>query len=476
MKRKRRIYIGITILVIVIFIVIFSLDSGSKKVETVKVPVARGVFQINVTTTGELEAKSSEKIYGPRGLRNFRIFQIKIEDIIPDGTVVDSGEYVAELDRSELSNVLKDRELDLEQLETQYIKTELDTTLQLREARDELINMKYTLEERQIAVDQSIYEPPATQRQVKIELDKTQRNYEQSKNNYLVKKQQAKADMQEVSANLNKAQNEYDQMIELLGQFTVRAPKSGMVIYRRSWDGQKQSIGSTISIWDPVVAELPDLTRMISKTYVNEIDISKVKVNQQVLMGVDAFPDKEYSGNVTEVANIGEQMRNSNAKVFEVIIEVKEYDSILRPAMTTSNIIITDIVDSVTYVPLECVQSNDSVTYVYTSRYRQQIVTGKSNENEIIVRAGLEDIDEVYLMPPEGAEDFRWNYLDTAIVNKFKREDDYLKPVIKEEDTNMMDQYKKGDFDKMKMQGHGKMKKGGQKPSGGSGSKQRPKQ
>jgi hypothetical protein len=438
MKRKRRIYLGITVLVIIILIFVFSLESGPVKIETVKVPVSFGSFQINVTTTGELEAKSSEKIYGPRGLRNFRIFQVKIEDIIPDGTVVDSGEYVAELDKSEISNVLKDRELDLEQLETQYVKTELDTTLQLREARDDLINLKYNLEERQIAVDQSIYEPPATQRQVKIELDKAQRNYEQALNNYKVKKQQAKADMQEVTASLTKAQNEYDQIIELLGQFTIKAPKAGMVIYRRSWDGQKQGIGATMSIWDPVVAELPDLKKMISKTYVNEIDISKVKAKQEVEIGVDAFPDKNYTGNVTEVANIGEQLRNSNAKVFEVIIEVNEYDSILRPAMTTNNKIITDIIDSVYFIPIECVQSNDSITYVYTSRTKQQVVTGKSNENEIIIRAGIEDINEVYLIPPEDAEDFRWNHLDTAIVNRFKREDEKLKPVKMEEDTEDM--------------------------------------
>jgi len=466
MKRKRRIYLGIAVLILILIIVVFSWESGPSKIETVKVPVTTGLFQINVTTTGELEAKSSEKIYGPRGLRQFRIHQVKIEDIIPDGTVVDSGEYVAELDRSELSNVLGDRELDLEQLETQYIKTELDTTLQMREARDELINLKYNLEERQIAVDQSIYEPPATQRQVKIELDKAQRNFEQSKNNYQVKKQQAKADMQEVTTSLYKAQNEFDQMIELLGLFTIHAPRSGMVIYRRSWDGQKQGIGSTFSVWDPVVAELPDLTTMISKTYVNEIDISKVKVNQAVEIGVDAFPDKKYTGTVTEVANIGEQLRNSNAKVFEVIIEIHEYDSILRPAMTTNNMIITDIIDTAVFIPIECVHSNDSITYVYATRDKQQVVTGKSNENEIVIRAGLDDIDEIYLIPPEGADNFRWNYLDSAIVNKFIREDKKLAPV-KKEDDDMKKGFKKGDFNKMKMQG------GQGRPKGSGNTKQK---
>jgi HlyD family secretion protein len=42
-----------------------------------------------------------------------------------------------------------------------------------------------------------------------------------------------------------------------------------------------------------------------------------------------------------QVANVGEQMPNTDAKVFEVQIRINEYDPILRPAMTTSNVIVT---------------------------------------------------------------------------------------------------------------------------------------
>ncbi|MEZ4997192.1 MAG: efflux RND transporter periplasmic adaptor subunit [Bacteroidales bacterium] len=59
-----------------------------------------------------------------------------------------------------------------------------------------------------------------------------------------------------------------------------------------------------MSPWDPVVATLPDLSSMISKTYVNEIDVSKVKVGQPVRLTVDAFPEKSYTGEVISVANM----------------------------------------------------------------------------------------------------------------------------------------------------------------------------
>jgi multidrug efflux pump subunit AcrA (membrane-fusion protein) len=421
--KKSKVYLitlAALLLVVIIWIVF---GSGPEKETTVKVPVKFGKFDITVTTTGELEAKSSEKINGPVNLRDFRIWQIKIEDIIPDGTVVDSGDYIATLDRTELVNKMKDQELEIEKLETQYTKTQLDTTLELRTTRDNLVNLKYELEEKQIVVDQSIYEPPATQRQARIDLDRSQRNYDQSVENYELKYRKAVADMQEINTSLKKVKSDYAKMVEVLNEFTIYAPKSGMVIYKRGWDGQKQGVGSQISVWEPVVAELPNLKEMKSKTYVNEIDISKVKINQDVHIGVDAFPDKKFTGKVNEVANIGQQLPNSNAKVFEVSIGVNEFDSILRPAMTTKNEILTASIDSVLFIPLDCVQSNDSMSYVYAGGSRKQVILGPSNENEVIIRAGLQAGEEVYLVPPSDAENSRLIRLNPDIIQKFRHEE-----------------------------------------------------
>ena len=435
---RKQLYIAIGIAILVIIVLWYFVGSESSVDETIKVPVKSGQFKIAVTTTGELEAKNSEEIYGPSNLRNVRIYQVKIEEIVPDGTVVDSGDFVASLDRTELANKLKDQELELEQLETQYTKTQLDTSLELRSLRDELINLEYMLEEKKIELEQSKYEPPATIRQVEIELERAQRNLDQSLKNYNLKYEKARANMQEVTAKLTKAQRRYDEMADVLSQFTVYAPKAGMVIYKRGWDGKKQGVGSQISTWDNVVATLPNLTKMISKTYVNEIDISKVKTGQKVEIGIDAFPEKEFTGEVTEVANIGEQMKNTNAKVFEVLIEVNEFDSVMRPAMTTKNVIITDIIDSSLFVPIECVHTEDTITYVVSGNTRRQVIVGKTNENEIIIRAGLEEDDEVYLLPPEGYSEFRMVKLDQETIRKFTEKPKEIAtqqedPVIKQE-------------------------------------------
>jgi multidrug resistance efflux pump len=421
MKRIHYIIIASVAVVIIAFMIF-----KPGKIEELKqllVKVEKGQFEVLVTVTGELQAKSSVDIMGPSELRNsrsLRIREIKIKDLVAEGTVVDSGDYVGELDRSEVGTSLKDLEDELETSESQYLKTQLDTTMQLRELRDQLVNLGFTLEEKQIVLDQSKFEPPATIRQATIDLEKTQRSFEQARDNYSLKVQQATANMREASINLDKAQRKVNELKDVITKFTIYAPQSGMVIYKKEWSGQKRKVGSGINPWDLTVATLPDLSSMNSQTYVNEIDISKIKAGQEVRIGIDAFPEKKYTGQVLQVANIGEQLQNTDAKVFEVTISVDQSDDIMRPAMTTSNQIVTDVYDDVLFVPLEAIHNEDSLSFVYTRNNRKQIIVpGETNENYIIIEQGLDVDDEVFLSVPGNAE-------------KFKLSGEELIPVLKE--------------------------------------------
>lgn len=406
---RKKIIIGFAVVIAIVLAFTFFGSSDKDKSAPQYAKVQQGKFEILVNVTGELKAQNSEDIMAPTELRgrSFRISEVKIQDLIPEGTVVDSGAYVATLDRSALSNQLKSTEDELEKSQQGYLKVQLDTTLQLRELRNNLINLKFDMEEKQIVLEQSKYEPPATQRQAQINLDKSEREYKQASHNYNLKKEQAEASMKEVSINLERQKRERQDMLDVLSKFVIRAPKPGMVIYYREWSGSKRKVGSSVSPWDLTVATLPDLSIMNSKTYVNEIDISKVKKNQSVRLTVDAFPEKKFTGEVVEVANIGEQLPNTDAKVFEVIIRVNEYDPILRPSMTTGNQIITNVYDSVMYIPLEALHADDSVSYVYTKKGKKQVVvTGEMNENYIIVENGLTVDDEIYISMPEKPEKF----------------------------------------------------------------------
>ncbi len=408
---KKKVVI-ISVLVVAATLLWFFLREEKTGPVLIKVPVSYGDFVVSVYTSGELEARFSENIQGPAGLRTIGLWNVQISELIPEGTIVRKGDWVATLDRTEISNRIKDLETELEKLQTMHTQTMLDTTMELRNARNELINLEFALEEARIALSQSTFEPPAAIRQTEINLDKAQRAFRQASHNYELRSEQAQAKMREVNASLNQVRRRYENMLSVLQEFTIAAPRDGMVIYRRNWDGTKVNVGSQVSTWDNTVATLPDFSVMISRTYVNEVDISKVNVGQKAEIIVDAFPEKRFTGSVTEVANIGEQRPNQDARVFEVRIQINESDTILRPAMTTKNTIIISVEPGVAFVPIETIHLQDSLNFVYKDMgsriVRQQVVTGMRNENFIIISQGLQQGETIFIsIPPGKPEDYR---------------------------------------------------------------------
>lgn len=422
---KRTIIItGIVVVAAILILVIFNKATSKKDIANLYTESKRGQFDIIVTTTGELQAENSTDIRGPEftQARNIRVMDIKIQDLVPEGTEVQKGDFIATLDRTSFDNTLKD---ELERLTTFQTNLEmkiLDTAVNLSNLRDNIKNLRFTVEEAEITLQQSKYEPPTTIRQAEISLDKANRSLDQAIRSYSLRVEQAKSEMRNNKNQLADQQKRVADLQDILSKFIITAPSPGMVIYKRDRMGAKRKVGSSINPWDNVVATLPDMSSMLSKTYVNEIDVSKVKAGQPVEMVVDAFPEKSYTGTVTSVANIGEQLPNADAKVFEVLIKVNGSDPILRPSMTTGNKIITKTINDVIYIPLESVQAGtDSIPFVYLKNGDKQVVVlGEANENNVVIEQGLEEAVQIYLSTPLEPEKFNLVGQDLITVIKEK--------------------------------------------------------
>jgi len=442
--RRTIIITGIVVLVAIIFLVVINKVTSKSDISNLFVESKRGQFDIIVTTTGELEAENSTDIRGPEftRTRNIRFMDIKIQDLVPEGTEVRKGDFIASLDRTAFDNSLKDELEKLTTFETNLEMKILDTAVTLSNLRDNIKNLRFTVEEAEITLQQSKYEPPTTIRQAEIALDKANRSLDQTIRSYSLKVEQAKSEMRTNKNNLSEQQVRVKDLQDILANFVITAPSPGMVIYKRDRTGTKRKIGSSINPWDNVVATLPDMSTMISKTYVNEIDVSKVKSGQKVEIMIDAFPEKSYTGIVTSVANIGEQLPNADAKVFEVLIKVDGSDPILRPSMTTGNKIITKTIPDVVYIPLESVQAGtDSIPFVYLKSGQKQIVLlGESNENNVVVEQGLKEATQIYLSTPESPEDFKLAGEDLISVIKERERTRKAEEIrIREEAVNARD-------------------------------------
>jgi hypothetical protein len=426
--KRTLIITGIIAVVIIIAMIVFGKLTSRKDTASVYTEVKQGPFEITVTNSGDLEAEKSIDILGPEiqqsnsqgqrgggdrggmgGGDRMRMQSFKISDIVPEGTIVNKGDYIAQLDRTDYDNTLKTALENLNTLQSNLEMAVLDTAVTLTNLRDAIKNQIITVEEADITLQQSKYEPPATIRQAEISLDKQQRALEQKIKNYQLRKAKALTDIKLKKRLLADGTTLVENLQTFLAQFTIKAPSQGMVIYKEEFNGSKRKTGSQVNPFDRVIATLPDLTSMISKTYVSEIEVNKIQNGQKVIMTIDAMPGKSWTGIVTNVANIGEVLENSDAKMFEVLIKVDGINTDLRPAMTTYNKIIINSYENVVYIPTECVHAGtDGIAFVYKkNKTRQIVVLGEMNDKNTIVKQGLEPGTSLYLIAPEEASKFK---------------------------------------------------------------------
>ena len=394
-------------LIVIVLVYLFAFDSNSENNTSLTTKIKKGDFKSEIVISGELQSTSSQNIKLPSGLRQQRIYQIKIQELIPEGTLVKKGDYIAKLDPSSLDERIKDEQNNLIKQQSTFTRTQIDTTLALKKERNAIKDLEFNVEEKEIELKQSSFESPTTIRQLEISLQKLQRNLRQREEDYHIIKKKQEQIMIGVNSNLIRYKNRLKKMMELQDKLTIISDGDGMLTYVKSYRGTVKT-GSEISTWDPAIAILPDLTKMESKTFSNEVDVRKIKKGLPVQIGFDAFPEMKIQGKVTSVANIGEKKQGSDIKLFQVLIKLDETNKNLRPGMTTSNTILALKKEDVLTAPLESIFSKDSTVYVYKKKgatvVKKEVKLGESNNDVVIIEAGVNENDVVYLNRPDGYE------------------------------------------------------------------------
>lgn len=186
---------------------------------------------------------------------------------------------------------------------------------------------------------------------------------------------------------------------------TVSAPAGGVVIGLGAEEGESVLAGTGTLGGGTELVKIADLSRLLIKAEVNEVDIGKVSLDQAVRITVDAYPNAEFEGRVSHVAPAARVLTDTKVRVFDVEVAVKAPDPRLRPGMTANLDIEGPRRDSVLTVPIEAVFRKGGRDVVY------KIVNGQPTQTPVtlglvdIARAevveGIQAGDSVALEDPE---------------------------------------------------------------------------
>jgi RND family efflux transporter MFP subunit len=378
------------------FVVVLFLLSASNTESIPTTDVRKGEFLVSIKSSGEIRATNSFTLTTPR----MKYGQMQIVYLVPEGTTVKAGDEVVRFATTDVDKTISDKESEVSADQSDVDKAKADKELNDSQLEGDLKSSELAYEQAKLQADKMKFEADVAKKGAEIDLQKSQLSLEQAKRKIESQAVVDKSTMQKLVLKLKQDQRDLTQAKADKDQYTLKSKLSGLVVYETNWStGRKVASGDSPWGGMPIVS-LPDLSAMQSVTNVNEVDVSKVKKGQRVKVKLDAFPDKEFSGTINSVGTIGQQKDNSNIKTFEVIVDIKDTDPVLKPGMTTSNEIIMSAIHDTLFVPLEAVFEANGKPVVYKGSHAQEVTLGERSSNFVIVAKGVKAGEKIALRDP----------------------------------------------------------------------------
>lgn len=410
LKNKKVLWITAAAVVVLIFVLLGRETLTGPKVFTVK----NSRFESSILVKGEIQGKNAVLISFPDELkhRDLRIRDFEIKDLIEEGALVNKGEWVATLNIDNINQQIQSNNEEMERRLAEFNDAKIDSAIELTNFREELKELRYDLQYRELDLEQAQFESPAYQRKIQVAYNKTLRQIEKRRRDYELRRLDLGVRTKRREDRHNFAMHRDSLLRQALEAATISSPADGIVMYARTRRGRKIRIGDQVSQWQPTIANLPDMSELISETYVEEIQITKLNNGDSVEVTVDAIPGKVYTGTVYRIANIGQELSGFDSKVFNVLIDIKNSDASLRPAMTSNNRIILHSRQNVLTIPRECLFSENDEKFVYLKKsgtvFKQPVTPDLENDSEIIILSGLDENDRILFSAPENASEITY--------------------------------------------------------------------
>jgi HlyD family secretion protein len=302
--KKLFIIIPVFVLIIIIFFVIKAKDKKSEA-KYLTAEIERGDITIMVTATGTLEAVTTVQV----GSQVSGTISALYADF---NSQVKKGQLIAQLDPTFLEAQVAQAQADLE-------KAKASASLAKKE-NDRSISL--------------------FQKNMISESDKdiAYTNYELA----LSQQKSAEATLDRAKTNLDYA--------------TIVSPIDGVVISRNV------DVGQTVaaSLQAPTLFTIAnDLTRMQVNASIDEADIGKIKEGQEVSFTVDAYPEQNFKGKVSQIRLSPEIVQNVVS--YDVIIQVSNPDLLLKPGMTANVTVLVDQRENILKVPSSALRFHPSL-------------------------------------------------------------------------------------------------------------------
>ncbi|UCE20382.1 MAG: efflux RND transporter periplasmic adaptor subunit [Gemmatimonadota bacterium] len=320
MSKKKKILIGIGVVVVVGFFVVFNLMKSTEKGLNVQAKkVKRGDLTAKVAATGRIQPAKKVDISANVSARIISL-------AVKEGDWVEEGQLLVQLDRTLYKARVEGAQASLNSFKAQA---------RLNKANLDQAELEYNRQK-------ELFEKRLTSQEL---LDASKTNLEVQKARY----ESAKQQVAQAQASLEQAEDD-------LSKTTITAPMAGIVTQLNSEVGEVV-LGTSMAS-GTIIMTISDLSEMEVEVEVDESDVVDVDLGQLVEIEVDALPDTVLRGQVKEIANTAfTRYAGTAEEVTNFMVTIGVLDNVpqLKPGMSATVDITTATHEDVLQVPIQCV-------------------------------------------------------------------------------------------------------------------------
>ncbi len=252
---------------------------------------------------------------------------------VEPGDTVEVGDILVELDKEQILAQKRQAEASLSQAQASLKRAERNST------RQSLASAESSVRQAQISYDEAqesysrikeLYDKGfATEDEIttaRTNLDSAAERLEQAKVQLELEQEGGeKEDIDAAKANVEIRQAELDDVIEELGNTTVRAPISGTVLSRPVELGTAVRSGTSGNSEGTTVVTIGDLSTMYVRANIEETDLGKVDLGSACRISFDAYPGWLWLGQVTKLYPQGSEGQSGTQ--FQIDIEIDQHNA-----------------------------------------------------------------------------------------------------------------------------------------------------
>lgn len=210
------------------------------------------------------------------------------------------------------------------------------------------------------------------------------------------------SDFESAANTLAKAQRRLELVEDKLRKTRILAPMDGTLLEVKVIEGQVVVAAASVNSGTALMS-IADLTRLLIDTHVNQVDVTKLKLEQKVKIGTEAMKDVVWDAAISFIAPVA--TAKNNIKGFKVQALVQVPDSRLRPGMTVNMTVPIASVQEALSVPVAAVfkdSENGKVIYVRKEgeTVKREVTVGITDMDFVEIRSGVNPGEEILLVEP----------------------------------------------------------------------------